>query len=481
MTNASSEKQGMATSGVAMPEWLDRHDIENGAWTVEPGLPMRGVPCTNISERRMVVPFGGAEAHRLIRAHEMMHAKVSPVVLDPAWLNEYYGTPVSPSAYVVAEEMRVNLLCEMAGFDLDYLVDGSEKLTGVRLAQMGLEGWNPMVETVVSMYGSKAVNTLISGMRTIDPKMADLARGVVKRLRKFHRDWLKSHGGGTRARRFMSDTQKWIVNDTALPYGFVRYTIALARLVNELMLHSGEGTGIEQSEDDKRENLERTAKGDGTWATPILDKNVLLTRHLDGKIGRKRIASATGRNPRHLDRILTDPERRVFDRRARGKGGVVLIDQSGSMHLETEQIMAMVEAAPGCVIIGYSHAAGDKSGEPNIWVLANRGKVAESVREGNGGNGVDGPAIKFAASMRRTGEPFIWVCDGMVTDSDDKNHGYLTEECARLVLKHRIHQVGGPEAAIEALKRAVTSTLPTQAIGDIKYCAVWQASQAQES
>lgn len=65
-------------SGVAMPEWLARHDKENGSWTVKNGPAERGQAWTNQKERVMRVPFGGDETNRVIRAHEMAHARVSP-------------------------------------------------------------------------------------------------------------------------------------------------------------------------------------------------------------------------------------------------------------------------------------------------------------------------------------------------------------------------------------------------------------------
>lgn len=461
-----------------MPEWLDRQDIDNGSWTIEAGLPIRGVPCTNISERRMIVPMGGAEAHRVIRAHELMHAKVSPVVLDLEMLADYYGPHIGPETWVAAEEMRVNVLVAHAGFNLDHLADGSEKTTGMRLAQMGLAGWDAMVVSLAGMYGSKAVNQFITGLRTVNPDMANAARAIVGELRKFDRKFRKSWGPSRWAKRAASTGPASLGGYGSSVEGFVRYTAPLAALLQSFMQTKVDGEKskpVDRSESEKIEAMARKASGKPGWAEPILNTSVVLSKHIDGRIGRKRIASATGRTPRHLDRLLTDPERRVFDRRARGKGGVVLIDQSGSMHLSDADVMKMVEAAPGCVIIGYSHSSGDTRGLPNIWVIANRGKVAEDFPSGWGGNGVDGPALKFALSHRRTGEPFIWVCDGLVTDSNDDEQPELSEECAQLVIKHRIHMVDTAVGAIEALHRAATSPLQTTVLGPLRSTHAYRA------
>lgn len=461
----TTPQTGMATNGVAMPEWLDRKDVESGSWTVEQGLPVRGAAWTNISERRMTVPVGGDEASRIIRAHEMMHAKVSPVVLTAE--NCGRVTTASASAVIAAEEARVNYLVGSAGFDIDLLADGSEKITGQRMAAAGIAAtWNNAVEFIMATFGTKACNTFITGVRSVDEGYAKMLRSAVARIRKEHRKLVRSWG-----RERIASTEAPESLD-GITMGFHRYTVPMAELLERLMLPKMGAGGAEQTDEEVRREATDRAKGRATWARLVLDKNVLLTKHLDGKIGRKRIASATGRNPRHLDRMLTDPERRVFDRRARGKGGVVVIDQSGSMSLTTEQISAMVEAAPACVIIGYSHPT-RQTDKPNAWVIANRGKVAESWPEGGNGNGVDGPVVRHALTMRRTGEPFIWVCDGMVTDGEgDHYHDHLGEECAALVVKHRIHMVGTPEEAIAALRTAQSQSLPTVLTGTLRYTQV---------
>ena len=74
----------------------------------------------------------------------------------------------------------------------------------------------------------------------------------------------------------------------------------------------------------------------------------------------------------------------------------------------------------------------------NAWVLCDRGRLATRSPSGNVGNGVDGPVLRWAASLRRVGEPFVWVTDGQVTDSHDHPDALLTRQCAELVQRHRI-------------------------------------------
>lgn len=466
------ENKGMATEGVAMPEFLSRRDRATEAWTVEQGAPVRGEAYANLTDRVMRVPFGNSPAARVIRAHEMIHAKVSPLIVPNSIVID--GVVVGAEAIRAAEEVRVNGLVQAAGFDIDLLTDGSERSTGKRMAEMGLtEGWNHAITFGSALIGTKALTAFLGGVTAGDKEMGQLLKATMKEIKKTHTRLGKRYG-----RKSAASTEIARYPDgTELPQGFHNVALPLALTIQLAMVSSSEDSLPGDIESDIRRRVE--SSGRESWALPIIRKDLPLTQHVNGRIGRKRIASQTGTNPRRLDRMLTDPERRVFDRRSRGKGGIVLIDQSGSMRLSNEEINAMVAQAPGCVIIGYSHRP-NSTETPNIWVLANRGKVCQDLPSGNGGNGVDGPAIRFALTHRRTGEPFVWVCDGFVTDSSDSCANHLTDECAELVMKHRIHMVADADEATMALRRAGSSRLPTRAVGLIEQSDPWRRRGSTE-
>jgi len=192
---------------------------------------------------------------------------------------------------------------------------------------------------------------------------------------------------------------------------------------------------------------------DDSGFAELVEEYLFKPERVAGRLGRKRVAVDVGSNPRRIHRMLTDPDRRIFDRRARALGGVVLIDQSGSMSLDTEDIWRILRAAPGCTVIGYSHRPRSEE-EPNIWVLAHEGKVVSEVRDGNVGNGVDGPALLFALRYRKNHkQPFIWVCDGIVTNSVDARTISGEEFCRIQVNKHRIHMGNDVDEAVYALKQ----------------------------
>jgi hypothetical protein len=79
----------------AEPEFLSRNDVEGGVWTVGEVRAIRGEPCTNIVTREMKVPTDDDSLARAIRAHEMVHAKVSPADDWSKWIERKIATQES--------------------------------------------------------------------------------------------------------------------------------------------------------------------------------------------------------------------------------------------------------------------------------------------------------------------------------------------------------------------------------------------------
>jgi len=191
--------------------------------------------------------------------------------------------------------------------------------------------------------------------------------------------------------------------------------------------------------------------GLGNWIPVKVDTGLPLTLNVQGAIGKKRVASNVGRNPRRIQRLLTDPERRIFDKKVKAQGGVVLIDVSGSMSLSKDQVKDMMMAAPGCTVIAYS--CGWDTDDFNTFILADKGKVfGGSLPRFFNGNGNDLPAIEYAVSKRQTiGAPVVWITDGMVYRPSGAS-AYDERECALYAKKFNVHMEYEPEGAIEYLK-----------------------------
>jgi hypothetical protein len=106
---------------------------------------------------------------------------------------------------------------------------------------------------------------------------------------------------------------------------------------------------------------------------------------------------------------------RIFRFRKPSRKGTILIDGSGSMHLDAETIAEMARLAPAATIAAY----GGNHDDGPLRILAVNGKIADPKSEAYslpGANVIDGPALRWLALQDR---PRIWVCDGRVTGIGD--------------------------------------------------------------
>ena len=506
----------MTEPRLPMPELIQRADRPPAAWRVVPGRAQRGHAWTNLGDGMMRAPAGDDPTSRCIRAHELMHAKVSPFV---RWLPDDCNH-LTKSDVDAAEEFRVNMLVRAAGFPvMEALYDKSEGKVGSRLVVD--QNWNGLVRMMAATAGTRAGSLFLRGVKRRDPDQYQQLRRIASHLDRLWHKWtdVVDADGTTRVDLSrVASTAPW--NDTVAGWEF---TLEVAYLIHDHLDSS--------ADDDDKLPLHRFCHGivgdasadpgadavpmkledapidpvlgvpvfDGSRVLPshpappeprrgssgrgssrpghhpargvfaeLIERKLVLDVEIDGALGRRKRPAPTGTHPRHIHRLLVDPERRIFETRARGRGGVVLIDQSGSMNLEPDDLDRLLRAAPGCTVIGYSHRP-DSTKVPNIWVIAHRGRAASSIPAGNIGNGVDGPAIEFAAARHRAGEPFVWVCDGHVTDGRDASSPELSRQCAELVSKHRIHMVPNVQEAEKALLEAMRGgRLPVRATGAIK-------------
>ena len=466
----------MATIMTApMPEMLSRKDIEpvSGEWTIENCEAVRGAPYTDNIDKKMVVPHADNENARIIRAHEMMHAKLSPAEDYIKWLERDIATDMAMKA---VEEVRVNYFVAKAGFDVKLLTDGSEMPAGERLAKSG--DWASAVYTTIGFSGTGGLNQFLTGVRRENKEWADVLRELSRKILKEMKQADKGN--------LLSSTEQ--CTDTGLaPRGFYQVE-RLAQWVDSIAKPAKDESESTDGDDATDEEVDETSsrkavskkppvsseaikKGKPTtpstgripaWATMSIEKTP-MPRRTKGGIGKKRRASNMGTNPRRISRLLTDPERRVFDTTKKGTGGVVLIDGSGSMQLSTSDIMRITEASAGCTVAIYSTFSGRTDGG-RLFIVAEKGKMVDSVDNLNkgGGNGCDGLAVRWAVKEAKKGAPIVWVCDGIVTDWRDDAHDTLTLECVNLVNKHGIRMAEDVEGAVKILADLKRGATPKQ-------------------
>ena len=424
------------------PELLARHDEEHGRWDVNNCPPERGVPGTDIVGRTMHVPFDDDEVGRCIRAHEVMHAKVSPGTYWPEWVKRGWATERSMR---VVEEARVNNLCRRAGIPVDkYLCDGTERGSAERLAKLG--HWDDAVFSLIAMVETAALNDFLKGIKKHQPEWVKPLKAIASKVvREFNRVKIAD----------LSETD--CIGYELFPAGF-RHTERIATWLDSIAKLTSneaetrarsEGSSATKAPISEEEIAESMTDYGEFWerdhfpSSPAWGQvnpvEAILDRSLPGSLGRKRKAAQVGRNPRRIHRMLTDPERRIFDVKSRTKGGIVLIDASGSMHFTPEDITSIMELAPGALVAIYAEDGDGSSGEPNLHIIAKNGKTVREIPRWQSGNNIDLPALKWAVGQRKSNStPLVWVTDGEVTATDGGVYDALGMQCIEECKRQRI-------------------------------------------
>lgn len=504
-TKGKSFGKDMAGRKRPLPAMLSRqdtteHDNADEKWKVSHCRPVRGEPRTSVGDKIMLAPTTDTELARVIRAHEMIHAKVSPTGEQfEKWVNREVA---SETAMIAVEELRVNFLAQQAGFDVKkHLSDGTELATGERLAET--KDWAGAVAMCIATAGTAGHKLFLNGVRRHDRAWGDALLDIGKRaIKELKKD-----------KRLIGSTIIPSSDDLA-PYGFSA-TERLAEWVDRLADFpppktrkderdgkgkgkSGATKGVDKSDDDtngeskgkhSNEGDSGTAKRDGNrlkritpadkgghtgrWAELRIEK-CAMPKYGRGIMGKKRIATNMGRRPRRIHRMLTDPAMRVFDRTTKGTGGMVIIDASGSMSFTTEQIGEIITHAPGATVAIYSDKGGKSA--TNFWIVADKGKMVENVEncDYGYGNGVDFPAIQWGVKNRRNAKaPLVWVTDGGVCGANDSYSETLAIQCLNYARKHRYIVVPHVEEAVKQL-REMSNGGTAKSVYPAMFVKLWQ-------
>ena len=494
------------------PHALTRRDRPTLRWTVEEVGAKRGVARADIVNRKIYAPAGLSELERIIRAHELMHARISPAEQIDEWIKRGVASWESLQA---VEEIRVNYAIQKAGFDLGHLTDGAEDADGEFAVIQ--DDWNAAVRFAVATAGTAGGKRFLVGVRRQSKSWATALQKIQKHF------WKQIEGAdtGKQGRRrvhpepiFSTEVHRAL---GLSPAGFAwtekwgEYLDRLATMEppsksdkpvkakkkSESKIEGEDGSAEDGdtedgSTDDEVEQVEKEShtivnkgkkiedtlrdlsplrySGSGTaeWGKLIWGETV-LSRVAKGTLGKKRIAVNYGRSPRRIHRLYTDPQRRCFDQERRAKGGIVLIDGSGSMSLTREDVLEILKVAPGALIAIYSDMDSGE-GRPNIHILAKDGKCVEekNMPEFGSGNGVDYPALEWAIEQRKRHEPIIWVTDGGVcgTRSSGGFQQTMAVQCIKHAKKNKVICVDHVKSAVTMINslnngRTVSHDYPT--------------------
>ena len=461
------------------PEWLvaTRADFEydealKGGWGVSPAPLQRGASFTDFGTHEMAVPLGDSPADKAVRLHELIHARISPTQV-PLELMSQLG--VSSTAVRLAEEVRVNFvgrdvsvmvnrvnkagaieLSNTLGDTYD-LCDGTEKEVARKAVQN--DSWNDALHIFLSTVNTEVHKSVKRTLRKNKEWRGPL-QVIEQSLDNKHRFIHYGHpwaGASTRSRFYVNNTvpvnyvwtdSKGNKQSTIIPQGFIHHTLALANDIDEWI--SNPPQRVNRRGRLSPEQVEANANYEA-WETLSFGLTS-LTETTSAFLGRRKRPAMTGKYPTRPDRLLTDPERRIFRETVRAKGGIVVFDCSGSMNVSHDVVAHAVKQFAGATVVVYSHS---RASLANAWVVARNGRMVSREEFDNlplnQGNGVDGPVLRWAVRQRKHKEFIMWVSDGQVTGKGDNQTEPMKVECAHLSIRHNIIGVNDCNEALQLL------------------------------
>lgn len=453
---------------IISPEWLvaTRADVKVddgvlGGWGVSPAPLMRGASFTDFDSHEIAVPFGESESERAVRLHELLHARMSPSRVPVQLLNQI---GLSRQAINIAEEMRVNLMgAYMEKKDpsvgrISQLADGSEVGLAKSIVETG--DWR----TAVNLYLTTMNTDIHKKVKRTFRKNSEWKEAFTEIDKQLKEQFytLSDIAGFNGCRSRLSSTTpelySWVddktrrVDNATIPSGFIYYTMPLAQRIDQWIATPPKKQPKHTKIAPMTTRLPEAIERNSDWET-LRFGLTSLTETTSAFIGKRKRPAMTGKFPVRPDRLLTDPERRIFRETVRGNGGVVVFDCSGSMSVTHDDIHDCVKQYSGATVVAYTFRGEHKA---NAWVLAKNGRMISKADfeqlELNNGNGVDAPILRWAIKERRNPKDFIlWVSDGAVTGKGDRMTRELLRECALLSARHNIIGVENSREAIELL------------------------------
>ena len=196
----------------------------------------------------------------------------------------------------------------------------------------------------------------------------------------------------------------------------------------------GGGSLEQRTRDDLADLLYRSTQGTGRWGE-MFTHQPPLSVNLQSRLknGRSYRPADFGYNPKYINRYCID--KKIFKQKMTALGGTILIDASGSMSFNGEDILEVMQQLPAVTIAMYN-GTGDTG---DLRIIAKNGKrVTEKYLDEHSGYGnvVDGPALEWLGTQpaRR-----IWVSDMHVFGAHGDTAGFnLMADVNKIVRKYNI-------------------------------------------
>lgn len=380
----------------------------------------------NPTTGEMVIPMSSDDESLAKRFHEQLHAVYSPKkmwseprneltpqiyedcrIYHKAVTNRVRGGKVAEEAFERLADLHSARAKDATDFLLKEKAAGhtvpKEKLYEALLTSISAVSYRECAENISSLEDAGVVTRL----------EADFLQNVAKAL----------YYNGMRAKQ-KSKTQQLLLEMEELFLG--------AKKPEEARKHGRR----KRKGHEKFLDLEKTEKRSLDKGFPFMKIEKLpLSQRLPKKFQEKLVfkPTACGLSVKNMDRWVSDQKifgnRRVIPE----VGGTILIDASGSMHLNNEDIMDLMKARPAATIAYYS---GEHS-EGVLTIAAKNGLAAKMLPRHGDGNIVDAPALGW---LNKQEEPRVWICDGRVTTFGDTETAEVKYACALLIRRGNVKQ-----------------------------------------
>lgn len=392
---------------------------------------------------RMAVPVSSSAHDHRVRMHEMAHARWTPQRMK-------FDSSI-PEEYVNAcEDARINALSyraglgETLGVPILQVADPEE----FQSRMVNAFGENPggLASFLVAAIGTadeSIIRTAVDAhpmAETIDKA----ARGAVRRATK-KRGRTVPFSSTVRAAEYLADIFGRIDPETGERVG-------------------GEAMGDPDVADDVLEMMETADKredrygsgprgsggGAPVWAEPTIETPA-LTRPLP--VAMRKIRSVyrkSGSAVKAMHRFATDGA--IFGRSAAGKGGAVLVDISGSMRLDGDDVAKILAGMPAGIIAVYEGVDASENWSRLAIVARNGRRCAdEHLAPRFGGNACDLPALEWLGKQEG---PRYWVSDGHVIPGGGGDYAAAYRECAAAMARLGIRRIDSADAMVGVLTDA---------------------------
>lgn len=390
--------------------------IDGRAWSVD-SAPGDLFGATDTKRARLICPTGDSPTARMVRNHELTHARITPRV-DAAALCKRHSVTMESLQW--SEDSRISTFLDARELvDADAISEEESDAVAKSLArsERTIAGAFLVHWDLAHQFQRLRGAFLRAGVD------AGELESIIDRLQAIREPVRRAAHGGRRGRR-----RPWGKVYGSVD-GFRVFTVPLAAAFDAEF----PADAPPRSESDKvTDRKVRAVKGRGQWGTLRDVFRPPLNRAVRPRRSPGRRFSDCGVLPSAVHRLTIDGA--VFTTRRPKKGGTVLCDASGSMDYSDADIERILQEAPGSTIAFYAGSEGHSAAHGRIIIGAQGGRAA-AVRDilkalPGRQNKVDGPALRWLAKQPG---PRFWISDEEVGGvSDFGKGGTCHDECVRI-------------------------------------------------